>query len=99
MVRTDARSTSRENLFLLASIRIEQETQQHRIRVRNLSDGGMMGEGPVQIQRGNRLEIKLRNLDCIVGSVAWVQDQRFGVAFDEPINSRLAHQPIRESQV
>ncbi len=91
MSGVETRSVSRDSLFLLANVRVEQQGDaMHRVRVRNLSDGGMMGEGPLTVQRGNRVEIELRNIGVITGSVAWVQDQRFGIAFDEEIDSQMA---------
>ena len=86
----ETRSDSRDSLFLLAHVTVEQEGEAHRVRVRNLSDGGMMAEGAVRVQRGNRLEIELRNIGKVSGSVAWVQDDRFGIAFDEEIDSARA---------
>ncbi len=93
MTGVETRSVSRDSLFLLANVRIEQETDQHRVRVRNLSDGGMMGEGTLRVKRGNRVEIELRNIGKIGGSVAWVQDQRFGIAFDEEVDSQMSRKP------
>lgn len=98
MTGVETRSDSRDSLFLLASVRVEQESEEHRVRVRNLSDGGMMGEGPLRVQRGNRVEIELRNISRIGGSIAWVQDQRFGIAFDEEIDSQLARKPALGSE-
>ncbi|WP_252259142.1 MAG: PilZ domain-containing protein [Erythrobacter sp.] len=98
MTGVETRSDSRDSLFLLASVRVEQESEEHRVRVRNLSDGGMMGEGPLRVQRGNRVEIELRNIGRIGGSIAWVQDQRFGIAFDEEIDSQLARKPAFGSE-
>ncbi len=92
----ETRTVSRDSLFLLANIRVEQDEEVHKVRVRNLSDGGMMGEGPLRVQRGNRLEIEMRNVGKIAGSVAWVQDNRFGIAFDEEINSQHARKPTVE---
>ena len=94
MTGVDTRTVSRDSLFLLANIRVEQESDTHRVKVRNLSDGGMMGEGPLRVQRGNRLEIELRNIEKVHGTVAWVQDDRFGVAFDEEIDSQKARRPV-----
>lgn len=96
MAGVETRSVSRDSLFLLANVRIEQGSDQHRVRVRNLSDGGMMGEGALRVKRGNRVEIELRNIGTIGGNVAWVQDQRFGIAFDEEIDSQLARKPSAE---
>ena len=88
MTGLETRSVSRDSLFLLANIRVEQNGDQHRVRVRNLSDGGMMGEGAMPVARGNRVEVELRNIGVVMGSVAWVQDQRFGIAFDEEVDSQ-----------
>ena len=90
MSGVETRSDSRDSLFLLAHVTVEQQDEAHRVSVRNLSDGGMMAEGNVRVQRGNRLQIELRNIGKIAGSVAWVQDDRFGIAFDEEIDSQRA---------
>lgn len=90
MTGVETRSVSRDSLFLLADVRVEQGEDSHRIRVRNLSDGGMMGEGNLRVKRGNRLLIELRNIGAVDGTVAWVQDNRFGIAFDEEIDSQSA---------
>lgn len=97
MAGVDTRSDSRDSLFLLASITVEQQDEVHRVRVRNLSDGGMMGEGQAKVVRGNRLLIELRNVGKVDGTVAWVQDDRFGVAFDEEIDSAAARAPSNET--
>lgn len=99
MTGVETRSVSRDSLFLLANVRVEHESEQHRVRVRNLSDGGMMGEGPLKVQRGNRVEVELRNIGKIGGNIAWVQDQRFGIAFDEEVESHLARKPGSEGGV
>ncbi|WP_086618667.1 PilZ domain-containing protein [Erythrobacter tepidarius] len=95
MTGVETRSVARDSLFLLADIRIEQHAETQRVRVRNLSDGGMMAEGNVRVQRGHRVEVELRNLGRITGSVAWVQDNRFGIAFDEEIDSQKARRPLK----
>jgi len=96
MTGVETRSVSRDSLFLLANVRVEKGGDEQRVRVRNLSDGGMMGEGALKVKRGNRVEIELRNIGTIQGDVAWVQDQRFGIAFDDEVDSQLARQPSAE---
>lgn len=97
MTAMETRSVARDSLFLLASVQIEQQAERHRVRVRNLSDGGMMAEGTnIRVQRGNRLTVELRNIGEVTGSVAWVQDDRFGIAFDAEIESQRARRPLRE---
>lgn len=95
MTGVETRSVVRDSLFLLADIRVEQNADAHRVRVRNLSDGGMMGEGNLRVQRGHRLTIELRNIGIVNGTVAWVQDNRFGIAFDEEIDSQHARRPLQ----
>lgn len=94
MTGVETRSVARDSLFLLADIRVEQSAEVHRARVRNLSDGGMMGEGHLRVQRGHRVTVELRNIGAVGGTVAWVQDNRFGVAFDEVIESQRARRPL-----
>jgi hypothetical protein len=90
---------ARDSLFLLADIRIEQEAEVHRVRVRNLSDGGMMAEGSLKVKRGHRVDVELRNIGSVPGTVAWVQDDRFGIAFDAEIDSQKARRPLNASEV
>ncbi len=98
MTGVETRSVARDSLFLLADVRVEQSAEVHRVRVRNLSDGGMMGEGHLRVQRGHRLSIELRNIGAVGGTVAWVQDNRFGVAFDEEIDSQKARRPLQTAE-
>lgn len=95
MTGVETRSVARDSLFLLADIRVEQSSEVHRVRVRNLSDGGMMGEGHLRVQRGHRVSVELRSIGSVGGTVAWVQDSRFGVAFDEEIDSQKARRPLQ----
>lgn len=95
MTGVETRSVTRDSLFLLADIRVEHGAEAHRVRVRNLSDGGMMGEGQLRVQRGHRVSIELRHIGAVAGTVAWVQDNRFGVAFDEEIDSQRARRPAQ----
>jgi hypothetical protein len=98
MTGVETRSVARDSLFLLADIRVEQITDVHRVRVRNLSDGGMMAEAQLRVQRGNRVSIELRNIGAVNGTVAWVQDNRFGIAFDEEIDSQKARRPLQTGE-
>ncbi len=98
MTGVETRSVARDSLFLLADICVEQGSEVHRVRVRNLSDGGMMGEGQLRVQRGHRVSVELRNIGAVAGTVAWVQDNRFGVAFDEEIDSQKARRPLQAGE-
>ncbi len=93
MPAVDTRHISRDSLFLMAELRLDGRDSLERVKVRNLSPGGMMAEGSVRVLRGARLAVKLRNTDWVDGSVAWVQDNRFGIAFDYEIDPAQARAP------
>lgn len=90
----DHRQLGRDSLFLMADVRLFGSGGEHKVRVRNLSAGGMMAEGNVKVVRGTIIEINLRNIGWIDGAVAWIQDNRFGIAFAEPIDPKLARAPL-----
>lgn len=90
----DNRQVERDSLFLMADLRVDGLEGEYRIKVRNLSAGGMMGEGPVRVVRGAIVDVNIRNVGWVEGSVAWVQDNRFGVAFRDDIDPKLARAPV-----
>lgn len=94
MSNVDTRQVGRDSLFLLAGIRAEGADDVHQVKVRNLSAGGMMAEGRMKVTRGQLLTIVLRNIGEVQGSVAWKQDDRFGIAFLEDIDPKLARAPV-----
>jgi hypothetical protein len=94
MVGSDSRHIARDSLFVMADLRLPGSQEEYRIKVRNLSAGGMMGEGPLRVARGDDIEVNIRNIGWVAGSVAWVQDDRFGVAFHEEIDPKVARAAI-----
>jgi hypothetical protein len=95
-VMTDAehRQISRDSLFVLTDLQIEGDTGEYRVKVRNLSAGGMMAEGPIKVLRGMPVCVNLRNIGWVEGTVAWVQDSRFGIAFRDEIDPKIARAPV-----
>ena len=94
MSQVDTRQLGRDSLFLLANLRFEERGELYRVKVRNLSSGGMMAEGELKVAAGIPVQIELRNIGWIEGSVAWKQDGRFGIAFAEEIDPKLARAPV-----
>jgi hypothetical protein len=92
------RQIARDSLFLMADLRVDGLDGEHRIKVRNLSSGGMMGEGPVRVVRGAIVSVNIRKIGWVEGTVAWVQDSRFGVAFREEIDPKIARAPVSEER-
>lgn len=94
MTDSDPRQIERDSLFVMADLRVEGVGEDRRVKVRNLSAGGMMAEGDVRVQPGAAVEVNIRNIGWIDGSVAWVQDNRFGIAFREEIDPKVARAPL-----
>ena len=93
MSNVDTRQVNRDSLFLLAQIRVDGQDAVHRVKVRNLSAGGMMAEGDVRVLRGALVMVELRNVGWVEGSVAWKQDNRFGIAFVDEIDPVVVRGP------
>jgi hypothetical protein len=94
MTGSEHRQIARDSLFVMADLRLDGIEGDHRIRVRNLSSGGLMAEVSFDVQRGQLAWVKLRNLGWVEGSVAWVQDSRFGIAFRTEIDPRLVRASV-----
>ena len=87
------RSMDRDSLFLKAVLRFSSTKDEHEVRIRNVSAGGLMAEIPTNAPRGERVEIKLHSIGWVSGHIAWVTDGRVGIAFDHPINPKDARKP------
>lgn len=98
MDETEQRQIARDSLFVMADMRFDGSTEEHRIKMRNLSAGGMMGEGPARVSRGAVVWVNIRNVGWIEGSIAWVQDSRFGIAFREDIDPKVARAPVADGE-
>lgn len=93
MSDNEHRHIARDSLFVMADVRLDGQEVEHKIKVRNLSAGGMMAEGTMHVVRGAAIWVKVRNIGWIEGSVAWVQESRFGIAFREEIDPKVARAP------
>lgn len=98
MTGNEHRQIARDSLFVMADLRIDGIEGEHRIRVRNLSSGGLMAEGTFNVQRGQVVWVQVRNVGWVEGSVAWVQDSRFGIAFREEIDPRVARASVNSGE-
>lgn len=96
MDANDNRHIARDSLFVMADLKVDGLDGEFRIKMRNLSSGGLMGEGAVRVLRGAVVWVQIRNIGWIEGTVAWVQDNRFGVAFREEIDPKVARAPTVE---
>ena len=94
MTDLDHRQLGRDSLFLMAELRFAHEETEYKVKVRNLSAGGMMGEGSFKVTRGAPVKVNLRNLGWVDGVVAWIQDNRFGVAVVDDIDPKAARAQV-----
>lgn len=88
------RTVNRDALFLMADLVFEGELPDTRVKVRNLSSGGMMVEGEVWVKRGTRVVATLRNIGPVAGVVVWARSPRFGIAFEEEIDPKRARTEV-----
>lgn len=86
----DTRSLKRDSIFQMADVRLEGSAASERVKVRNLSDIGMMVEGELIAETGQRVIVTIKKIGEVGGKVAWSQSARVGIAFDEPIDAQLA---------
>lgn len=82
----------RDSLFVMADLRLTGDDSEYRIRVRNLSSGGLMAEGGPKVARGQTVALNVRNIGWVDGSVAWVQGARYGIAFCDEIDPRVVRE-------
>lgn len=61
-----------------------------RIRVRNISAGGLGGRADRPIDPWQPVEVCLPGIGMIAGKVAWVRQDQFGIQFDRPIDPAKA---------
>lgn len=86
MTADDQRSSRRNQILMLAQLRLDGVSEPLTIRVRDLSAGGLRAHyaGP-RLSRV-RLAVEIRNLGWIPGSVAWQDGAHIGIRFDNPID-------------
>lgn len=92
------RNQDRDSLFLKATLHFATSANPGEVRIRNLSAGGLMAEAAVQVPRGEKVELQLRNIGWIRGTVAWVAEGRIGIAFEHPIDPKMARKPVGQAQ-
>jgi hypothetical protein len=88
------RSRSRDSLFLMAQLRLGESATVHEVRVRNLSEGGLMVELDRVVEVGTPVELEVRGIGDITGKIAWCTQGRIGIALDAPIDPKKARKPV-----
>ena len=87
------RGRRRDSLFLAAKLSVD-GGEPVEVRVRNLSEGGLMAEGAPPAPIGAAVTVELRNLGAVPGKVAWYTEDRAGIAFDIAVDPQRARKPV-----
>lgn len=90
MTAIDTRHVKRDSLFLMADVKLDGALQPERMKVRNLSDSGIMVEGALIATPGQRVMVTIKKIGTVGGVVAWTQSAKVGIAFDQPVDAKAA---------
>lgn len=88
------RQAERDSLFLRATLHVQGIAGAVDVRVRNLSNGGMMVDGNSLMMPGQAVKTELRGIGPVTGIIAWVEAGRAGVAFDDMVDPKMARSQI-----
>lgn len=84
----------RDSLLLIAQIRVDTSPAVHEVRVRNLSEGGLMIEFERALAVDTPVTLDMRGVGEVTGRVAWCTEGRLGIALDAPIDPKKARKPV-----
>ena len=88
------RARGRDSLLLVAQLSLGDEQGVREVRVRNLSEGGLMIELDKVAEVGTPVRLELRGIGEISGKVAWCTQGRIGIALDSVIDPKKARKPV-----
>ena len=93
-VLDNARAAKRDSLYLSADIVVPGVRDTVSVRVRNLSEGGMMVDAHPCFVEHTPIIVELRGIGSVPGRIAWLMAGRTGIAFDTIIDPQKARTPI-----
>jgi hypothetical protein len=88
MAGNEQRQINRDSLFMMAGLRVDGRDPVRRVKIRNLSSGGLMAEGDMRVVAGTPVEVELRNVGWVSGVVAWVQETALASPFTRILTPR-----------
>lgn len=88
------RGAERHSFFLLADMLTEDGVGIGRLRVRNLSATGVMGDTELAIERDRCVLLELRGIGRVSAKVVWAREGKIGLAFDTPVDPLQALKPV-----
>ena len=90
----ETRDLERESLYVFGEMTIDGTEAPSRIKVRNLSARGMMAVGEAPVLQDQQTVVALPGAGRVHGRIIWVQGHRFGIAFAQDVDPRLARQQV-----
>ncbi len=84
--RLGHKATREQRLRVLRNARMAVGNGTHIVRIRNLSNGGAMIEGPNWLTPGTKINLEVTDGMTVSGEVKWMDDGRIGIGFDYPID-------------
>lgn len=93
-----ARGEARDSLLLIAEIHASGWPAPLKVRVRNLSAGGMLAESDEDVPVGTTVRVVLANIRPVAARTVWSGEGRFGVAFDQHIDPQAVRRKLTEKQ-
>lgn len=82
------RRATRDSVMLHAAVRHE-HIGEFSARVRNISSGGIKIDCPSALPGGTPVEVTLRGVGLVHGTVAWSAGGHVGIRFDREIDPKL----------
>ena len=96
--RVGHKSTREARLRIFRAAQMTISGRPHPVRLRNISNGGVMVEGPAWVTKGTPVEVDITDDVTIAGKVRWADDGRIGIQFDDPVElSKLMPQAKQAS--
>ena len=88
------RGSDRQSIFMIGYLQLAHMRGPQAIRIRNLSQGGMLAETPLPATVDECLTVHLPNIGPVTGRVAWTALNKFGVAFDNMVDPHQVRRKV-----
>jgi len=93
----DQRAHERSPAMMTAWLRLEDDEEgPQQVRIRNLSDRGLMAEPGYPVPAGTKATLVLPGIGDVTGRVAWYAEGRIGVALDDVIDPEVVQRAVAE---
>lgn len=94
MPAIETRRFARESVYLLSEVSGGSSSTPHPIKLRNLSEAGLMMTCQNAMSVGDTGIFRLGEAGEVAGTVIWAEGGRFGVALDQTIEPQRLHQRL-----